>query len=158
MNITNSVSPKPTANGKQRGFTLIELMIVVAIVGIVAAVAIPTYQRYVLRSQVAEGLNLSSGAKSAVSEFYMETGSWPKDNRQAGLAKSTDIRGDYTRKVVVQKNVIVIRYGIHAHAEISGDRVALIAFDNDGSISWTCTSSDIEASFLPDACRPTAAL
>jgi len=139
---------------KQPGFTLIELMIVVAIIGILAAIAIPTYQRYVIRSQVAEGLNLSSGAQTSVAEFIMENGAWPADNNEAGLPVGTKIRGDYTEQVTVEDNVIVILYGISAHADISGDTVTLTAIDNDGSVGWSCASGGtIKAQHLPDACR-----
>ena len=70
----------------QKGFTLIELMIVVAIIGVLAAIAIPAYQDYTIRAQVSEGLTLASGAKAAVSEYYMNHGAWPTDNAVAGLA------------------------------------------------------------------------
>ncbi len=81
---------------KQQGFTLIELMIVVAIIGILAAIAIPAYSDYTIRAQVSEGLNLSGGAKAAVSEFSMDTGRFPSDNATAGIAvNATDINGKY---------------------------------------------------------------
>jgi type IV pilus assembly protein PilA len=64
----------------QQGFTLIELMIVVAIIGILAAIAIPAYQDYTIRAQVSEGMSLASGARTAVSEAYQSTGNWPADN------------------------------------------------------------------------------
>ena len=149
-----SVSQAIRVNKEQSGFTLIELMIVVSIIGILASIAIPAYQRYVIRSQVAEGLNLSGGAKAAVSEFYMENGSWPTNNSEAGLPGGTEIRGDYTKQVVVKNNVIAILYGFAAHDDISGDTVSLTASNNEGSISWSCTSNGaIEAPLLPDACR-----
>ena len=141
-------------NRKQPGFTLIELMIVVAIIGILAAIAIPTYQRYVIRSQVAEGLNLSSGAQVSVAEYIMENGAWPANNGEAGLPLGIEITGDYTEQVTVADNVIVILYGINAHADIDGDTVTLTAVDNEGSVSWSCASGGtIESQHLPDACR-----
>lgn len=139
---------------KRAGFTLIELMIVVSIIGILAAIAIPAYQRYVIRSQVAEGLNLSSGAQTAVSEFFMGNGAWPSDNEEAGLSDATSIVGDYTARVVVADNVISVHYGVNAHADISDEVVTLTAVDNEGSVSWTCASAGvIKAWHLPDACR-----
>ena len=79
----------------QQAFTLIELMIVVAIIGILAAIAIPMYLDYAVRSQIVEGLSLSSGAKTAVSEFYMNNGVFPANNLQAGVADSGNISGKY---------------------------------------------------------------
>ncbi len=78
-------------NDEQHGFTLIELMIVVAIIGILAAIAIPAYQDYTIRAQVSEGLTLAAGAKTAVSEYFLERGAWPTDNATAGLADKHDI-------------------------------------------------------------------
>ena len=78
---------------KQQGFTLIELMIVVAIIGILAAIAIPAYQDYTIRAQVSEGLSLASGAKAAVSEYYQDRGIMPADNLSAGLATANTIAG-----------------------------------------------------------------
>jgi type IV pilus assembly protein PilA len=139
---------------QQTGFTLIELLIVVAIIGVLVAVALPMYQRYTIRSQVAEGLSLSSGAKDAVGTFYMNHGTWPTDNSEAGLATETEIVGNYTAQVAVVDNVIQIQYGVRAHSEISGETVTLTAFDNSGSIDWTCASAGvIEDRHLPDVCR-----
>lgn len=137
---------------KRNGFTLIELMIVVSIIGILAAVAIPIYQRYVIRSQISEGLTLSGGAKSAVNEFFAENGSWPADNVEAGIADMGNISGRYTSRVEVKNNRIEIQYGLGAHAAISGELVALIAKDKGGSLSWSCDSV-IKDKLLPDACR-----
>ncbi|WP_260392858.1 pilin [Neisseria meningitidis] len=94
-------------NTLQKGFTLIELMIVIAIVGILAAVALPAYQDYTARAQVSEAILLAEGQKSAVTEYYLNHGIWPKNNTSAGVASSaTDIKGKYVQKVEVAKGVI----------------------------------------------------
>src|SRR5210317_1747821 len=93
---------------KQQGFTLIELMIVVAIIGILAAIAIPAYQDYTIRAQVSEGLNLSSGAKAAVTEYYMDRGSYPTDNVLAGLSTAASIDGKYVVSVTNALGLITV--------------------------------------------------
>lgn len=139
---------------KLNGFTLIELMIVVAIVGILVVVALPVYQRYTIRTQISEGIQLSTGAKTAVSEYFMANGAWPVDNIQAGVADVTEIAGHYTTQVDVTDNVIEIQYGGAAHAAIAGQMIRLTAADNSGSVSWSCTSAGvIEDKHLPAACR-----
>lgn len=136
------------------GFTLIELMIVVAIVGILVAVAIPMYQRYTIRTQVTEGINLSSGAKVAVADYYMNTGDWPTNNSVAGLSTPTQIAGEYTAQVSVSSNVIQIEYGNSAHSKINGQSVTLTGAGNGGSVSWTCASGGaIDDNNLPPVCR-----
>ncbi|EMT8614001.1 pilin, partial [Neisseria gonorrhoeae] len=94
-------------NTLQKGFTLIELMIVIAIVGILAAVALPAYQDYTARAQVSEAILLAEGQKSAVTEYYLNNGEWPKDNASAGVASTpTDIKGKYVQKVEVNNGVV----------------------------------------------------
>lgn len=138
----------------QQGFTLIELMIVVAIVGILVAVAVPVYQRYTIRTQVTEGIQLSTSAKNAVSQYYMTNGDWPPDNLTAGLADPTEIAGHYTAQVDVTDNVIEIQYGGDAHTAISGEMLVLTAVVHSGSVSWNCASAGvIEDKHLPAACR-----
>ena len=89
------------------GFTLIELMIVVAIIGILAAIAIPAYQDYTVRAQVSEGLNLGGGAKTAVTEFFQDRGAWPANNDQAGIdATPTNIKGKYVKSVTVAAGIV----------------------------------------------------
>ena len=139
---------------EQQGFTLIELMIVVAIIGILAAIAIPAYQDYTIRAQISEGLTLSASAKSAVSEYFMDRGAWPADNTTAGVADKHDIIGKYTEHVEVEDNVIEIKFGYDANAKIMDEKIELTAVDNAGSISWTCASAGvIQAKHLPAACR-----
>ena len=92
---------KRTMRSVQKGFTLIELMIVVAIIGILAAVALPAYQDYTKRSHVSEGMALASGAKSSVTEFYSSMGRFPTTNDSAGLAAATAIKGNAVTQVAV---------------------------------------------------------
>jgi type IV pilus assembly protein PilA len=142
---------------KQQGFTLIELMIVVAIIGILAAIAIPAYQDYTIRAQVSEGLNLAAGAKAAVSEYTMDRGAWPDDNEQAGLAiNDTDINGSYVTSVGVISEIITVTYGGSqpAHSAIAGQTITLTGTINAGSVEWLCASGGtIQAKHLPAACR-----
>lgn len=140
---------------KQQGFTLIELMIVVAIIGILAAIAIPAYQDYTIRAQVSEGLNLAAGAKAAVSEYTMDRGSWPDDNGQAGLSALADINGSYVTSVGVVSNVITVTYGGSkpAHALLGGNTLTLTGATNAGSVEWVCAGGGIAAKHLPAACR-----
>jgi type IV pilus assembly protein PilA len=140
----------------QQGFTLIELMIVVAIIGILAAIAIPAYQDYTIRAQVSEGLNLGGGAKTAVAEYYQDRGIWPGNNNVAGLSPAANIQGKYVATVTVTANVVAVAYGNDAHATISGQTLNLTATDNVGSIGWECLSpsSVIADKHLPAACRP----
>ncbi|MBT8102157.1 MAG: pilin [Gammaproteobacteria bacterium] len=140
---------------KQQGFTLIELMIVVAIIGILAAIAIPAYQDYTIRAQVSEGLNLSGGAKAAVTEFTMDTGRWPTLNAGAGLSTAASINGKYVASVATGSGdgIITVTYGGDAHAIINGSTLLLTGATSAGSVTWTC-SSGMANKHLPAACRP----
>ncbi len=142
---------------KQQGFTLIELMIVVAIIGILAAIAIPAYQDYTIRAQVSEGLNLSGGAKAAVTEYFQDRGTMPTDNALAGLADAGDIQGKYVIEVEVTSGVIAVEYGNSAHAIIDGQHLELRPNTGSaGSVQWDCQSAsgpEIENKHLPAACR-----
>jgi type IV pilus assembly protein PilA len=140
---------------KQQGFTLIELMIVVAIIGILAAIAIPAYQDYTIRAQVSEGLNLSGGAKAAVTEFYQDQGAFPADNATAGLEAAGNITGKYVTQVAVNAGVITVTYGNDANANIAGATLTMTPLDNAGSVSWTCANgAGLQNKWLPAACRP----
>jgi type IV pilus assembly protein PilA len=137
---------------KQRGFTLIELMIVVAIIGILAAIAIPAYQDYTIRAKVSEGLGLASPAKTGVAEYFVSEGVLPTNNSDAGIALSTQITGDYTLSVAVgSSGIITITYT--NEAAIAGDTLTLTPNTNVGSVNFTCAVGTIEERYVPPECR-----
>ncbi|HGF8804671.1 TPA: pilin [Neisseria meningitidis] len=165
-------------NTLQKGFTLIELMIVIAIVGILAAVALPAYQDYTARAQVSEAILLAEGQKSAVTEYYLNHGKWPDGNSDASVATSSEIKGKYVEKVEVAKGVItatMLSTGVNK--EIQGKKLSLWAKRQDGSVKWFCgqpveradkagTNNDevtaatgneeIDTKHLPSTCRDAA--
>jgi len=139
----------------QQGFTLIELMIVIAIIGILAAVAIPAYQDYVIRSQVSEGLSLAAGAKTAVSEYRMTTGAFPGSNSSAGIASPTSISGNNVKQVSVgSSGAITITYS-SASGELNTKTLELKPSFNGGGVSWECGSGggDLASQYRPSSCR-----
>jgi len=144
----------------QKGFTLIELMIVVAIIAILAAIAIPAYQDYTIRSQVSEGPVLADGAKTAVAEFYQNTGRFPTNNASAGLASDTSISGQYVKKITVSGDadgaIITAAYGgPKASSKIPEESTLVLSpITNAGSIAWTCKAgANIKNNYLPSNCR-----
>ncbi|ENX7527831.1 pilin [Neisseria gonorrhoeae] len=164
-------------NTLQKGFTLIELMIVIAIVGILAAVALPAYQDYTARAQVSEAILLAEGQKSAVAGYYLNHGKWPKDNGNAGVASpASNIKGKYVQKVEVAKGVVTAQMAsTGVNKEIKGKKLSLWAKRQDGSVKWFCgqpvtrdnadaddvtddKDKEIETKHLPSTCRdePTA--
>ncbi|HEZ7994444.1 TPA: pilin [Neisseria meningitidis] len=160
-------------NTLQKGFTLIELMIVIAIVGILAAVALPAYQDYTARAQVSEAILLAEGQKSAVTEYYLNHGKWPGGNSDAGVASSSTIKGKYVAGVKVEKGVITAEMkSSGVNKEIQGKKLSLWAKRQDGSVKWFCgqpvtrdaaTDDDVTAAndangkidtkHLPSTCR-----
>lgn len=141
-------------NQNQRGFTLIELMIVVAIIGILASLAIPAYQSYSIRAQIAEGLTLSGPLKNAVAVFYNDNGVFPADNAEASAETADSYGGKYVSSISIDEAVISIQYGNDANALINGQTITVTATNNDGSLSWDCASSGvISDNYLPSACR-----
>jgi type IV pilus assembly protein PilA len=138
----------------QQGFTLIELMIVIAIIGILAAVAIPAYQDYILRSQVSEGLSLASGAKTSVTEFRLTNGDWPTNNDSAGLASSTSIVGNNVNDVAVSNGSITITYS-SGSSELDSETLVLVPSFSGGGVVWTCGggSGSLADEYVPSSCR-----
>ncbi|HEZ5331700.1 TPA: pilin [Neisseria meningitidis] len=164
-------------NTLQKGFTLIELMIVIAIVGILAAVALPAYQDYTARAQVSEAILLAEGQKSAVTEYYLNHGIWPANNNSAGVASSSTIKGKYVKEVKVANGVVtatMLSSGVNK--EIQGKKLSLWAKRQDGSVKWFCgqpvtrakadsdadavtadSDKKIDTKHLPSTCRDTSA-
>ncbi|HFB7951658.1 TPA: pilin [Neisseria gonorrhoeae] len=160
-------------NTLQKGFTLIELMIVIAIVGILAAVALPAYQDYTARAQVSEAILLAEGQKSAVTEYYLNHGKWPEDNTSAGVASASDIKGKYVEEVKVEKGVVTATMKSDGvNKEIKGKKLSLWAKRENGSVKWFCGqpvqrgagnnnddavtadgNNKIETKHLPSTCR-----
>ena len=129
----------------QKGFTLIELMIVVAIIGILAAIAIPAYQDYTIRAQVSEGLTLAADVKAGVAEYVAQVGDWPITLAEAGLGSAvlTDKQGRYVNSVEMDNGTIDIAYGHDANDKIQGSHLALQPFLNDnGDVVWRCGKSN----------------
>ncbi|EMS1135105.1 pilin [Neisseria gonorrhoeae] len=164
-------------NTLQKGFTLIELMIVIAIVGILAAVALPAYQDYTARAQVSEAILLAEGQKSAVTEYYPNNGEWPKDNDSAGVASASKIIGKYVKQVEVKNGVVTAQMASsNVNKEIQGKKLSLWAKREDGSVKWFCgqpvtranvadpndavaaanDKDKIETKHLPSTCRDTS--
>ncbi len=145
----------------QKGFTLIELMIVVAIIAILAAIAIPAYQDYLIRAQVSEGAVLTDGAKTAVAEYYSNSGTFPPSQTSAGLASPASITGSYVSKVTLgaKTGIITAQFSKtapqKANAAIDGDMLELSPITSMGSIKWTCKggATAVPAKYLPSSCR-----
>jgi type IV pilus assembly protein PilA len=161
----------------QKGFTLIELMIVVAIIGILAAIAIPAYQDYTVRAQVSEGMNLAAAAKAAVAETFLNRGTAPVNRTAAGMsANVTDTSGKYVDQVAVTNGTITIRYANEANAAINQRTLELVPYVTpDNSVAWRCGAAPVPGGttimtgaaytggtlvtgaltrYLPAACRP----
>ena len=153
----------------RNGFTLIELMIVVAIIGILATISIQAYQDYTIRSQVTEGLSLAASIKTSASEYFQDRGTWPTNNASLG---ADNISGKYVTSIVANNGSIDIQYGNQANATISGAVLSLRpAVNNNGDIAWVCgkrpapaghTTAGVDATtftastlkFLPSNCKP----
>jgi len=156
---------------RQHGFTLIELMIVVAIIGILASIALPAYQDYIIRAQLAEGINLADELKPAIREFHKDRGRFPENNDEAGLPPADKLLGNYVQGIEVENGAIHILFGHYVNQNVAGQRLSLRpigVIDSPASpISWLCgrrqpppgmeaagtDRTSVDDGFLPAACR-----
>lgn len=133
----------------QKGFTLIELMIVVAIIGILAAVAIPAYQDYTTRAKVSEGVAMAAAAKASVSEFRISLAAWPDNNTSAGI---TSPDTNYVTAVAVDNSTITVSFK-SAAGVTAGSTIVFRGTLSGGSVTWTCTGGDVDDKYRPANCR-----
>lgn len=141
-------------NKVQQGFTLIELMIVVAIIGILAAVAIPAYQDYTIRAKVTEGVGMAAAAKTAVSEYRLSKGTYPTNNGSAGLG--TTIKSPYVRSLTVNTGIITVTFTATANTAIDGKTLAFKPTFSNGTVQWTCSDTStytLAGKYRPANCR-----
>ncbi len=138
----------------ESGFTLIELMIVVAIIAILAAIAIAQYKDYAIRAQISEGATLADGVKSSIAEFYQNMGRFGADNDSFGLAPPASIAGRYVAQVDAAGGVIDVTFGGTSHAEIQGRHLTFSPIVHQGSIEWVCNRSNtLDEKYVPPVCR-----
>jgi type IV pilus assembly protein PilA len=144
----NYIAPGVAGMRRERGFTIIELMIVVTIIGIISALAIPVYQSYVTRAKIVEALQVVRPIQIAVSERYATAGQWPADNAAANLAQPAELRGRYVRSVEVVAGVITVTFGDPA---LANQTVTLTPAGADNEVVWACTST-LPAHLKPRDC------
>ena len=141
---------------KQQGFTLIELMIVVAIVGILAAIAIPAYQDYTTRARVSEAIGFAAAAKTAVSESVISTGSLPANNAAAGLAAADAISSTYVESLTIASGVITVAIKSTQNTTVDAGSIVLTPTVTSAGVNWACKVSNTNMyQYVPANCRST---
>lgn len=143
------------AGGTNLPMAIIITLLPIALIGLLAAVSIPAYNDFTIRSQVAEGFSLAGPAKAAIAEYYEETDAWPADNRAAGLEEPAAIRGTYVESVTIDSGVVVVTYGGESTHEALRGKQLILNPDADllPLVDWVCYSPDIQPKHLPARCR-----
>jgi|SRR5690625_204172 len=141
----------------ESGFTLIELMIVVAILAILMAIAIPAYQDYTIRAQVTEGMNLAGGAKSAIWDYWSSKGKFPDGNAEAGMPDADSITGEYVSEVEIDEDGrITVTFGADGANKAIKDKTLILkalGTADDASMAWSCNEGDVPVKYRPARCR-----
>ena len=140
---------------KQKGFTLIELMIVVAVIGVLSVLAIAAYQEYQVRTQVSESMGLMSGLKSSIGEYHTNYGFFPATNADAGAARPGSIIGKYVTQVIVSDGVLTATLGGDVNLKVDGLTIELSPTFTGGSFEWSCDrlGTTVPNKYLPSVCR-----